>query len=537
MVELISENTLFALFLLLALGTAIGSFSWRGISLGSSAVLLVALVFGHFGILIPPEVRDFGLVLFVYSIGLQVGPRFFKAAREQGGRLLVFCSLSLSLSLVVTVVSAQIFHIPADVATGVFSGSLTSTPALAAAVEFAEKIGFDAGNISVGYGIAYPISLILMVLLLQTLPVLVRPLLDRVNARSAERRQYVERLVIRHFRVENPACVGKTIEELHIHTYGTVNISRLYRAGSFLAASRRTALVHGDIVTVVGSAHEVERVGLLFGSEEQLVLTDTEITTRDVHVLASTCIGKTIRDLRIWEEYDVVITRIKKPEYDLPAVGSYELEHGDVLHVVGAKEDVDRFAAFASTMDEKAEETNFLPYVLGLTVGILIGLVPITLYGGIEIKLGMATGAFLVSLVIGYFGKIGSLKVYVPQAAFNVTRDLGLMLFLAGVGTNAGARIVDVVLTQGASLVLGIVLTTLVAILIPLAVLLLVPFFTFSSVQGALSGYMTNLPALLSARAKMNFSLAMLEYATFYPYALILKIMLIQVLMVVLAAL
>jgi putative transport protein len=534
MLEFVSSHTVFALFLLLTTGIALGSFSWRGISFGTSTVLLVAIVFGHFGIKIPQEITDLGLVLFVYAIGLQVGPGFFKAFKEQGKILVIFCTIGLILSLLITIVIAQLFKIPADIATGIFAGSNTSTPALAAAIELASKMGFNPSNISVGYGITYPFSVISVVLIIQILPLLLKNKVAQAEKEWIALQKNKMRLVIKHFRIENLNCFGKKIEDIHPHHYGKVNISRIYRDNKFIAATVDTSLEKNDIVTVVGLTEDVQKIRLLFGKEEHIDLDDYEIIGQDVNIFSSKFIGKTIKELEIWEKYNVIITRIKKQDYDLPPTSSYELEYGDIIHIVGNRENVDHVLTIASDIDSQTNETNFLPFLIGLTIGIFIGLLPIKISDGVEIKIGMATGAFLVSLVIGYFGKIGSLKIYVPQAASNLSRDLGLMLFLAGVGTVAGSNFVRVFQSQGAILFLAGVIITSITILVPLLSMIYYKKFNFYSIVGTLGGFMTNLPAIIAARKKTNTNLAMLGYATIYPFALILKIFFIEILMLLL---
>lgn len=533
-IEFITQNAVFALFLIIAIGLAIGSLSWRGISLGTTAVLLVALVFGHFGVKIPKEVTDLGLVIFVYAIGLQVGPGFFKAFREQGKILVIFCTLGLIISAGTTLLVARFFDIPPDIATGLFAGSVTSTPALAAAIEQASKMGFNAGNISVGYGIAYPYSIVAVVLAIQILPMLLRKRFQHAEQEWLKMQKMKMRLVIKHFRVDNPSIFGKTIDDIDPHEFGKVNLSRIYRHDKFIAIKVDTVLEKGDIITVVGLADDVQRISMLFGKEEQILLDDYEIIGHDVNVFSSKFIGKTIKELQIWEVYNVVITRIKKQDYDLTPMGPYELEYGDIIHVVGNKSDVDHFAKLVSDVDSQTNETKVLPFILGLTIGILIGLLPVRLSDTVEIKLGMATGAFLVSLVIGYFRKIGPLKIYVPVAASNLSRDLGLILFLTGVGTNAGSRFIEVIQEQGANLFIAGVIVTTVTIIVPLLSMIYYEKFNFFSIIGTISGFMTNLPALIAARKTTNPNIAMLSYATIYPYAMILKILFIQLLMILL---
>lgn len=534
MLEFLVHNTVFALFLLLSIAIGLGSLSWRGISFGMTAVLFVALVFGHFGVKIPKEVTELGLALFVYAIGLQAGPGFFKALKENGKNLALLCAIGTIISGLATIIAAKLFTIPADIATGLFAGSNTNTPILAAATEFASKLGFNPTNISVGYGVAYPFSIIIVVLSLQILPSIFKK-----RATIAEEEFYKQQkrkpLLIKHFRVINPACFGKKAIDIHPHDFGKVNISRVLRNGKFIPATANTRFQENDIVTAVGFSDSINRIGLIFGKEEEIPLEDEayNVIGNDINVFSSKFIGKTLKELRIWETYNVVLTRIKKNEYELFPHGSYELEYGDIIHAVGHREDIAKFTRVVSDVDAKTNETNFLSFFLGLAAGILIGLLPFSIFG-LEMKLGMSTGVFFVSLIIGYYGKIGSLKIYIPHAASNLSRDLGLMLFLAGAGTSAGATLLHVIQSQGANIFFATIMISLLTISIPLTVMLLYRKIDFYSALGTFGGFMADLSALIAAKNKINIDIAMLSYATSYPFALIFKVIFVQLLMIIL---
>jgi putative transport protein len=535
MLEFIIQNTVFALFLILVISLAIGSLSWKGISLGLPAVLLVSMVFGHYGATIPKEITNLGLVLFVYAIGLQAGPGFFKSIKEHGRFLVLTCALGTGISGLATLGAAKIFHIPPDIATGIFAGSNTNTPLLASAIEFATKMNFDPGNISVGYGLAYPFSIILVVLALQLIPSFFKKQAAVAEERWLKGQKDIEPLVVKHFRVINPACFGKKAVELHDHNFGDVNISRIFRHGEIIPVTVHTQFHKDDIVTVVGLAESVGNLGLVFGEEEKgdRPLEGYNVVDRKINVFSSQFIGKTLHELEAWKKHNVVITRILKNGYEIFPTDSYELEYSDIITVIGPKKDIETFAQIVSDVDSKTNETSFLPFFLGLTAGIFIGLLPIDMFG-LHIKLGMSTGAFFVSLIIGYYGKIGSLKIYVPKAASSLTRDLGLMLFLAGAGTAAGSNLVEVIQQQGSNILWGTFVISILTIIVPLLALLFYKKLDLYSSLGTFSGYMSDLSALIAAKNKININIAMLSFSIIYPFSLIFKILFVQLLMILL---
>jgi putative transport protein len=255
---------------------------------------------------------------------------------------------------------------------------------------------------------------------------------------------------------------------------------------------------------------------------------NSEIVAMDVEVTEPALVGKRMSDLKVWEHHGAVITRIKRQGMDLSATGSVRLDMGDILHAVGARAAVEEFARLVDVDHKKVDETNMVPFLLGLAAGIGLGSIPITLASGVTVKLGMAGGAFITSLLLGHFGRIGKFRLYYPQAAKNLARELGLMLFLAGAGTNAGSRFVALIQEQGFTLFFSGVAVTLSA---ALAGVLFMHFFyrmNVLAIMGSIAACMTNPPALSAASSQTSTDLPTLSYASVYPVALISKILLVQ---------
>jgi len=255
----------------------------------------------------------------------------------------------------------------------------------------------------------------------------------------------------------------------------------------------------------------------------------------DVEVTEDSLTGKRLGEMRLWEQYTVVITRIRRQGLEIAPSGNVTLEMGDNLRVVGDKHAVASFVGLVHGHPRKAEETNMLPFLAGLLLGILLGAIPINLSGGLQVRLGSAGGAFLVSLAVGHFGGVGPLRLYVPAAAKNLSRELGLILFLAGAGVNAGSHFIEILGQQGPGLLIGGAMITLVSLACGLILMHWVYRMNLLATMGALTACMTNPPGLGAANAQTESDLITLSYASVYPVALIFKILLAQFLVEILA--
>jgi len=535
-------NALFAqemlvLFAILAIGSWIGQLSFKSISLGAAGVLFVAMLFGHFGLSVPKAVMDLGLLLFVYAVGLQAGPRFFRTFRRHGIRYVIIALAVAGVGALATIAVGFWLGLSFELASGMYTGALTCTPALAAAIDVVERITPGAsGAVSVGYGIAYPFSMIGIVLLIQVLPRLLRRELSKEEALWQKEKQVESpELEAKQFFISNPNCDGKKVSEVNPHRMTLANLSRIKRDEQVFAASPDFVLHLGDVVMVVGSPEELEKMHLLLGEEtHERMDVNVDVLSVDVEVTEESLTGKNLAQMRVWERYTVVITRIRRQGVEITPTGSVALEMGDNIRVVGDKSAVEEFVRLVHGRARKAEETNMLPFLIGLLLGIFVGAIPIHLPNSIQIKLGSAGGAFLVSLLVGHFGGIGALRLNVPAAAKNLSRELGLSLFLAGAGVNAGAHFVETLQQQGIRLLAGGALITILATLAGLILMHLIYRTNLLGTMGALTACLTNPPGLGAVNARTESDLPTLSYASVYPVALIFKIILAQILVEVL---
>jgi putative transport protein len=326
------------------------------------------------------------------------------------------------------------------------------------------------------------------------------------------------------------------VNELDLHRLSTVNISRVKRADRVFAATPGTRLQLWDIVMVVGQEVEVAKMSVLLGEATETKMdVNSDVKSVDVYVSEPSLASNKLMDLKIFERYTVVITRIRRQGLEITPTGTATLEIGDSLRVVGEAAAVDEFVRIVAGKPARADETQMVTFLVGLVLGVLLGNISIPLPNGLDLRLGNAGGVFLVGLVIGHFGRVWNFRLWVPPAARNITRELGLMLFLAGAGTNAGGQLVQVIQQRGWSLVAAGLLISATTVIVGLVLMIPIYRMTTLSTLGALCACMTNPPGLGAAQSQAETDLPTISYASVYPAALIFKILLAQVLVEVLS--
>ncbi len=525
------------LFSILATGCFLARFEIRGVSLGSLGVLIPALIAGYSGFSIPREVMDLGLLLFVYAVGLQAGPRFFRTFRKQGLQFVLVGAASVLAGTAATLGISAILGFSKQITIGLFTGGISSTPALAAAIDAFGRIGIkNCAEVAVGYGITYPFSLIGVVLFVQFIPRLLR---SNVNAEVEAVRRRLEAeeppLESRSFRVTNPNCIGKRVGDLSIFARTPANISRIYRSGVFIPFDPGFTLAIGDVVTIVGDTDAMSTALLLLGEETVLEMPlDGTVVVSEIEVTEDYIAGRTLGELKLREEFGVTVTRVRRNRVEFIPKGNTAIEIGDQLVVVGPRENVNKLEETIGANIRRLDETNMFPFLAGLTVGIFLGYVPIHLSSGIQFTLGPAGGAFLMSLVLSHFGGIGRQRLYVPQAAKNMLRELGQMLFFAGAGTAAGATAISVAIQSGPTLFLAGVVISGVAMVTALVTASFVCRMNLLSSIGSVCGAMATASALPKPDPRLHSDSPALSYATVYPVTLILNIVIVQILVQVL---
>jgi putative transport protein len=508
-----------AFFLIVALGAGLGSIRIAGITLGASGVLFTALLFGHFDVQLPPSFQDLGTILFVYAIGLQAGPRFFNQFRHRGFVFAKVGILVIITGAAMTWVLTWLLELDPALAIGMYAGAMTSTPGLAAAMDAAQN-----PTVSVGYGLAYPLGIIGVVLLVQLLPRFFKVNLKDEERRLREHDSKESGLDRRQFVVRNPACSGKTLAELEFRQLTEVNVTRILRQGKVSVAIADSKLELGDVVVAVGRQSELDKLTILFGEESfgEEIFETTDIVSRDITISTDQMVGKTLAELKILKNYGIIVSRVFREDLDFVPTGRYVMEIGDLLRIVGSRDDCNRFVEEAGQQEKRIYETNIATLSLGIFLGVLLAYKEFHLPGGAVFRLGLAGGPLLVSLVLSHFGRIGNLNVRTPRGAKYIMQQLGLVLFLAAAGTAAGGSLAEVIAESGVMILLAGAAITLTSALIGCAAAFYVFRQDFLTVLGVVCGSMTSTPALGVVSGISDRPESILAYTAVYPVAMIL---------------
>jgi putative transport protein len=542
MIDLLLQNSLLLLFVVAALGYVIGRIKVRGISLGVSAVLFVGLFFGALNpdLKLPEIIYTLGLVLFVYTIGLSSGRGFFAAFRRKGLRDNALVLGMLIFAALLAATAQLVLSLSATVTAGMYAGSMTNTPALAAVLEQI-KGAASPGQADqllaepvIGYSVTYPMG---VVGLLIAIGVLQR--VWKVNYRAEEQRQRdlagVNRRIFNcTIRVTKPDACDHPIHELIRVQQWDVIFGRVRQGSELALAHGWTKFSPGDLVTVVGAHEELDRVTDFLGEEsaEHLELDRSELDYRRIIVSNPKVAGHQLRDLNLPQQYGAVVTRVRRGDVEFLPHGETVLELGDRIRVLTSRNNLDAVSSFFGDSYRAVSEIDILSFGLGLALGLLVGLIPIPLPGGSTLRLGFAGGPLIVALILGYVERTGPIVWTLPYNANLTLRQFGLVLFLAGVGTRSGWAFVTTFSQAGgfAIFVAGAVVTCATAF-ITLIIgyrLLKIPM---SIMTGILAGQQTQPAALGFALEQARNELPNIGYATVYPLATIAKIVLAQLLL------
>lgn len=516
LVLIFNEQPVLALTALIAVGTLLGRIQCWGISLGASGVLFVAMAMGHWGVRLPEVFTDLGVVLFTYTIGLQAGPHFLRTVRRYGLSYLVLALFTLGIAWLVAFASARLLGIEPSLATGIYAGALTSTPGLAASLQILKD-----PTISVGYGVAYPMGVIGVVLFVQLVPRLLKiDWQEEINRSDAGNGNPV--VDSAWLRITNPQLEGKTIGEVEATSMSGAVISRVIDKYVAMPPQARTRLCLNQYVRVVGSEEEIKKLELLLGPREAgFKEPRSVISSATLIVTEENICGKSLRHLQFRELYGLTISRIWRDDFEFVPQGHTTLEFGDEVRLVGDVADLARIEPILGHKAQRLNETQFLPFAIGLLAGVVLGNIPISLSPAISFQLGMAGGPLTAGLVVGHFGRISKMNFRMPVAARRFVNDLGLILFLGGAGSEAGASFWQVVQSQGGSLLLASAIVTLVPLVAAWGLARHAFGWDALNCLGAVCGAMTSTPGLGAVTRVADSSAASTAYVAVYPVALL----------------
>jgi putative transport protein HAPS_0158 len=544
--------TICLLSLVAVLGLAIGHIRIRGISLGIGGVLFGGILVGHwlnrYDFVLNEHtlhfIQEFGLILFVYTIGNQVGPGFFASLRHSGLRLNGVAMAIVALSGVLVVALHLGMDVPLGVILGIFSGAVTNTPSLGAGQQTLAELGGEQATevMGMGYAIAYPIGILGILFTMW----LIR-LVFRIDI-AAEAHEHEESLSKRqhglescNVRITNTNLDGVRISDIPDFDRHDVMYSRLRRGEQFFIPRVDTRLALGDVLYLVGAPPALRRMQMIIGEEfvDSTPIHNTAYRSERAVVTNEAVIGKKIRHLNLQSNHDVVISRLNRAGIELVPTGGMTLQFGDVINLVGRQEDIETVMAMVGNAQQKLQQVQMLPVFVGIGLGVLLGSIPVSVPGlPVALKLGLAGGPLVAAIVLARIGTIGKVYWFMPPSANLALREIGIVLFLSVVGLKAGGHFFQTLLSHDGLTWMGY------GALITLIPLLVVGFLArwrgklnYLTLCGLLAGSMTDPPALAFANGLREESGApALAYATVYPLVMFLRIILPQVLAVLLWA-
>ncbi len=537
-------QALVVLSLIVAVGLALGKVHFKEVSLGVTWVFFVGIIAGHFGLKIDHQMlvfaESFGLVLFVYELGLKVGPGFFSSFRR-GGVLLNGLGLVLVLlGTLVAVGLAFVLNIPMSDMVGILSGATTNTPALGAAQQALSQLGISASGAALSCAVTYPLGVIGVILAF----VLLRKLAVRPGDISDGGHDDDNQTFIAAFVVENPALFGKTVRQAAGVTHLHFVISRLWRQGSVTIPGPDTVLEHEDRLLVVTTDKDVEGLTTLFGAQEQRDWNtghidwnaiDSSLISRHIVVSRPELNGRKLGSLKLRNSYGINITRVVRSGVTLLASPGLILQLGDRLTVVGEEKSIAQVARVVGNSTVTLKDPNMGAIFLGIVLGLLLGSVPIMIPGiSVPVRLGLAGGPIIIGILVGRYGPQFHLVTYTTRSANLMLRGIGLSLFLGCLGLEAGEKFMDTILRADG--VLWIAAGFIITIL-PVLVMTLLAMrwwkLDFGLACGVMSGAMANPMALNYANSTLPGDNPAVGYATVYPLAMFSRVVIAQLLVLI----
>jgi len=537
-VQFLAHQPLLVLFLVIGIGYFFGSVRVCGFSLGPAAVLFSGIAIGAVDpqLRIPEFVASLGLILFVYTTGLQSGSAFFSSFEKRGFRASVLAVGVLSTAAALCAAAARIWNIAPPLIVGVFTGALTNTPALASSIEAIRRAtagqahGGEWLNAPViGYSVTYPFGVIGVLLGFFVF--------ERIAARQQPKSGLFEEppgpLMARSYRVTNPTAIGVPVGKMRFADSGPIIVlSRMKRGGTVSLVDGKTVFRHGDLVTTVCEekthAYVLDMLGDV--SDESPQSERNQLDYRRIEVSDKEVVGRKIKELNFPEGFEATITRLRRGDVDIVPSGDTVIEHGDRVRVLTQPENIERLTKYFGDSIRSGSEADFFSVSFGIVLGALVGLLPLPLPGGSTFSLGFAGGPLIVGLILGRIQRTGPIIWGMPFSANLALRQIGLVLFLAGVGTHAGDGFIDTLVNGGWHLALIGAGVTAVTTSLVLFLGVRVMRLSMPAVMGLMSGIQTQPACLAYASQRTPTNSPDVWYSTVYPVAMIAKIILAQLL-------
>ena len=534
-------HSILLLSFVIAVGIQLGKIKIFGVSLGITLVLFVGIVMGHFGITINTHVihffKEFGLILFVYSVGMQVGPGFFSSFKEGGVTLNMLATGIVLLGVIIALVLHFITGIPIPTMVGILSGAVTNTPGLGAAQQaYSDMYGVSDNSIPLGYAVAYPLGVVGIILSIIVIRYIFRISFQKENEQleKAETSHSNEAIPI-SLVVKNPAIFNKTVAEISaLLEHTDFVISRIWRDSDkkIDIASANTVLHENDKIFVITTEPNAEKIKIFIGEaidmeRKQWIRMESQFVNRRILITKPELNGKRLGDLKLRKLYGINITRINRAGVDLVAKPNLTLQVGDRVNVVGTETAVSNVEKVLGNSMKRLNEPNLITIFVGIALGIILGSIPFSFPGIPQpVKLGLAGGPLIVAILISRFGYHYKLITYTTQSANLMLREIGIAMFLACVGLSAGEGFVDTIVNDGgvAWIGYGFIITV-----VPLLVIGCVARYFFKinyfTLMGLIAGSTTDPPALAYSNATAGNDAPSVGYATVYPLTMFLRVL------------
>lgn len=550
--ELISGSSIahmvFLYAIVIAAGVLLGKVKIFGVSLGVTFVLFVGILLGHFGLTIEGEilhfVKEFGLILFVFSIGLQVGPGFFASFKNEGVKLNLLAMAIIALNIIVAIV---IFFFDDNIGlmiVGILSGAVTNTPGLGAAEQaltqlYTDGIIYEVPQLALGYAVAYPLGVVGIILAM----IIIRAIF-RINFKDEteqiERENSDSQLVphIITYRTENKLIVGRTLSELSAMINRNFVVSRIKRNEEIIIPNSKTILEDNDLLLTVLSEPDEEALTAFIGPKVEMdwEAIQAPVVSRSILVSKEEYNGRKIGSMRLRMGYRLNVTRVTRAGVDFLASPNLALQMGDRITVVGKEEDINRLAEKLGNSMKHLNHPNLFTIFIGIMIGVIFGSMPFAVPGmPVPLKLGLAGGPLIIAILIGRFGHKMHLTTYTSTSANLMLREVGICLFLASVGISAGGEFVKTIMDGGLLWVLWGFLITLIPLLIVGSIGRGYYKLNYYTLMGLMSGACTDPPALAYSNKVANNDAPSVAYSTVYPLTMFLRILTAQILILALA--
>ena len=527
-----------------ALGVLLSRIKICGVSLGVTWILFVGIVAGHFGLTVEHNVlhfiKEFGLILFVYSVGLQVGPGFFSSFKKGGLTLNAVAVMIVLMSVLLAYTIHLVTGTSLVTMVGVLCGAVTNTPGLGAAQQtYLEATGAAEPSIAMGYAVAYPLGVVGIVMSIVVIKGLFRMNMDKELEKATGSSADTTKMATKYsVGIKNAAIFGKTIEELHSFIDKDFVVSRLCREnGKVEIPASTTKLLEGDRLLVISVEANKEPIVAFFGelldmTSDEWMEMDSQMATRKIVVTKHKVNGKTLGELKVRSVFGVNVTRVNRAGVDLVAAPDLELQIGDRVLAVGDEQKLDSFAKMLGNSAKQLREPNLLAIFLGIAVGVVFGSIPFMLPGMPQpVKMGLAGGPLIIAILISRFGYKFNIVTYTTLSANMMLREVGISLFLAAVGIASGEGFVDTVVNKGGFAWIGYgVIITLVPMLAGAAIGRYAFKFNYFQLMGLIAGSGTNPSGLAYSNSVSPINQQAVSYATVYPLVMFLRVLTPQIL-------